>query len=79
MTRMNPRALKDVSPATIITTPAVIVAMMRMSFMEIASRRNTKANVRTNASEEDLHMAGTGPVSIYRIESDNKTYCRRSG
>lgn len=54
--RPKPRASKAVSPATIIITPAVIVAMMRMSFQVGVSRRKMKAKRRTNARAEDLHM-----------------------
>ena len=58
MTRMKPRGLKSTSPETIITTPNIIVAMMRMSFQEGVSRRKRKAKRRTKAREEDLHIAG---------------------
>lgn len=57
MMSMNPRALKSVSPATIIITPTVIVAIMRISFKEGVSRWNTKAKRRTKAKAEDLHIA----------------------
>ena len=56
MIRAKPRALKAVSPATIMTTPTVMVAMMRMSFQEGVSRRKTNAKRRTKARAEDLHM-----------------------
>src|SRR2546421_12714804 len=56
MTSTNPMALNSVSPATIITTPAVIVAMMAHSFQEGCSRRKRNANSRTKAREEDLHI-----------------------
>jgi hypothetical protein len=55
--RMKPRALKAVSPATIIMTPMVIVRMMRQSFMEGVSRWNMKAKRSTKARAEDLHIA----------------------
>ena len=58
MTKMKPKGLKSTSPDTIITTPKVIVAMMRMSFQEGVSRRKRKAKRRTKAREEDLHIAG---------------------
>jgi hypothetical protein len=56
MTSVKPSALKAVSPATIITTPIVIVAMMRISFMDGDSRRKRKANRSTKAKADDLHM-----------------------
>lgn len=56
MMRLKPRALKDASPATIITTPMVMVPMMRMSLREGVSRRKRNAKRRTNAREEDLHI-----------------------
>ena len=58
MTRMKPMASKNASPATIMMTPMVIVMMMSMSFMDGDSRRKRKANMRTKAREEDLHIAG---------------------
>lgn len=57
MTSVKPTALKRVSPATIMMTPMVMVAMMRTSFMDGDSRRKRKANMRTKAREEDLHIA----------------------
>ena len=54
---MNPRVENDTSPATIIITPAVIVAMMATRRHDGVSRRKRKAKVRTKASEDDLHMA----------------------
>lgn len=57
MTRTKPRALKAVSPATIMTTPIVIVAMMRINLTDGVSRRKRNAKRRTKAREEDLHMA----------------------
>ncbi len=57
MTRMNPRVEKETSPATIIITPAVMVAMIATRRQEGTSRRKTKAKRRTKAREEDLHIA----------------------
>ena len=57
MMRMKPRMLKAVSPATIIMTPIVMVAMIRMSFIEGVSRRKINAKRRTKAKAEDLHIA----------------------
>ena len=57
MTRIKPRTLKAVSPATIMMTPAVIVVMIATSLMDGSSRRKRKAKPRTKASEEDLHIA----------------------
>lgn len=56
MTRINPTALNAVSPATIMTTPTVIVAMITINLTDGVSRRKTKAKRRTNASADDLHM-----------------------
>ncbi len=58
MIRMNPIVLKLTSPATIITTPPVIVAIMPTSRQEGVSSRKRNANRRTKASAEDLHIAG---------------------
>lgn len=58
MTRKKPRVSKAVSPATIMTTPAVMVAMMAASFQEGFSSRKRKAKSRTNPKTEDLHIAG---------------------
>ena len=58
MMRMKPRRLKAVSPATIMMTPRVMVAMMRMRRTEGLSRRKRKAKRRTKARAEDLHIAG---------------------
>ena len=63
MTRTKPRALKSTSPATIIMTPMVMVAMMRMSFRDGDSRRKRNAKARTKAREEDLHIASI--LSVY--------------
>lgn len=77
MTRMKPRAEKATSPATIITTPAVIVAMMATRRQDGLSRRKRKAKRRTKASAEDLHMAGQ--VNKGCNTSKWETYCKRSG
>jgi hypothetical protein len=58
MTRVKPRMENFTSPATIIITPAVMVAMMAIRRMEGVSRRKQKAKRRTKAREEDLHIAG---------------------
>ena len=57
MMRKKPRAWKAVSPATIMMTPIVMVAMMRISLTEGVSRRNRKAKRSTKAKAEDLHIA----------------------
>lgn len=57
MTRMKPIAEKSTSPATIITTPAVIVAIMATRRQEGFSSRKMKAKIRTKAKAEDLHIA----------------------
>ncbi len=58
MTRMKPRAENSISPKTIITTPAVMVAIIATRRQEGFSRRKRKAKIRTKASEDDLHIAG---------------------
>ena len=60
MINMKPSALKAVSPATIMITPMVIVAMIRTNLTEGASRRKRKAKSRTKANAEDLHIASKG-------------------
>ena len=57
MTSIKPRAENSVSPATIIITPRVMVAMMNISLMDGVSKRKRKAKTRTKARAEDLHMA----------------------
>jgi hypothetical protein len=57
MTRMKPRAENSISPKTIITTPAVMVAIMATRRQDGFSRRKRKAKMRTKASEDDLHIA----------------------
>ena len=56
MIKAKPIALNAASPATIITTPMVIVAMMTISLMEGLSRPKTKAKRRTKARADDLHI-----------------------
>lgn len=58
MINTKPRALKAVSPATIMMTPMIMVAIIRISLTEGVSRRKRKAKSRTKANAEDLHMAG---------------------
>lgn len=57
MIKTNPSALNSVSPATIMMTPTVMAAMIRISLREGVSRRKRKAKRSTKAREEDLHMA----------------------
>lgn len=57
MTRMNPRALNAVSPATIMITPTVMVPMTPTSLQDGCSRRKRKAKRRTKPRAEDLHIA----------------------
>lgn len=59
MIRTKPSRSKLTSPATIMMTPAVMVAMMATSLHVGASSLKRKANIRTKASEEDLHIART--------------------
>jgi hypothetical protein len=56
MTRMKPRALKAVSPATIIITPTDMRVMIPRRRQEGFSRRKMKAKRSTKASTEDLHI-----------------------
>jgi hypothetical protein len=56
-TRMNPRTENATSPKTIMMTPIVIVVMMPTSRHAGFSRRKAKAKRRTNARDDDLHMA----------------------
>ena len=58
MTRMNPRVENLTSPATIIITPRVMVAIIATKRQDGTSRRKRKAKTRTKASDEDLHIAG---------------------
>ena len=64
MMRTKPRAWKAVSPATIMMTPTVMVAMMSMSLTEGVSRRKRKAKRRTKARAEDLHIA------VFRLDCE---------
>ena len=56
MTKAKPTALNAVSPATIMTTPTVMAAIMMINLKDGVSRRKTKANRRTKARADDLHM-----------------------
>lgn len=56
MARAKPKAWNDVSPATIIRTPRVMVRIMRMSLREGFSSRKRKAKTRTNIKTDDLHI-----------------------
>lgn len=72
-----------VSVETIRMTPAVMMRMMPASRQEGLSRRNRKAKRRTNAREEDLHMAERGrravssPRQVGSREQGSPTDCRR--
>lgn len=57
ITRANPMNTNCASLATIITTPTVMMPMIPTSFQVIFSSLKANANRRTNASDEDLHMA----------------------
>ena len=70
MTRMKPRISKSTSPATIIITPTVIVAIIAMSFTDRVSRRKRKANARTKAKDDDLHIAAISVSSGMRAVSE---------
>ncbi len=77
MTRTKPRALKSTSPATIMTTPSVIVAMMRISLRDGDSRRKRKAKERTKAREDDLHIAAKSRQHFDCLSwRPMGTYCR---
>lgn len=63
--RTKPSTLNAVSPATIMMTPTVMAAIMRISLREGVSRRKRKAKRRTKAREDDLHMAeGNHLISV---------------
>lgn len=76
MIRTKPSALKAVSPATIMITPMVMVAIMRINLIEGASRRKRKAKSRTKANAEDLHIASTawlaGSLTAKKIRHTEK-------
>lgn len=55
----NPTRLNDVSPATIMTTPIVIMVIMPANFQDGFSKPNRNANNSTYASTDDLHIAGS--------------------
>ena len=57
MTRTKPSVENLTSPATIIITPIVMVVIMPTSRHDGTSRRKRKANIRTKAKDEDLHIA----------------------
>ena len=54
-----PLNTNSVSVATIKITPIVIVAITAMSLISGCSKRNRNANINTNASDDDLHSAGS--------------------
>lgn len=54
---MKPMVLNATSPATIISTPKVMVRMMKISFQDGVSRRKRKAKRRTKIRVEDLVIA----------------------
>lgn len=64
MTSMKPLAENDTSPATMKSTPTVMVAIMPTRRMEGVSRRKMKANMRTKAREDDLHIARLTSVNL---------------
>lgn len=64
MTRMKPKAWKAASPATIITTPTVMMRMIITSRQDGCSRRKRNANMSTKPSADDLHIA-KGRISNY--------------
>ena len=72
MTRAKPITSKATSPATIIMTPTVMVAIMRMSLTDGDSRRNRKAKQSTKASEEDLHIAAKPQISKLLPQRDEE-------
>ena len=59
ITRIKPIGTNVASPATIITTPTVITVMTPTNCHVTFSRRNIKANIKTNAKAEDLHIASS--------------------
>lgn len=74
MMRKKPMGLNSASPATIMMTPAVIVAMIRISFTEGCSRWNKNAKIRMNASADDLHMAEAVHISLTPSKSHGHAY-----
>lgn len=77
MMRMKPNTENLTSPATIIITPAVMVAMMAMRRHEGVSRRKRKANNRTKAREEDLHIAALAVSGIGGRAKGRRTVKRK--
>lgn len=79
MISIKPSALKAVSPATIMITPMVIVAMMRINLIEGASRRKRKAKSRTKANADDLHIASMSLLAasstVEKIQHTKKGEC----
>lgn len=75
MTRAKPPTLNSTSPNTMSTTPSVMVAMMATRRHVGVSRRKANANMRTKASEEDLHMA-KAKVSYLKSSNAETTYCK---
>jgi hypothetical protein len=76
MTRMKPRTLKCASPATIIITPTVMMEMMPTRRHVGCSRRKMKANIRTKAREDDLHMAKAMVRITRSVRDKGGTNCR---
>lgn len=70
---MKPSALKAVSPATIMITPMVMVAMIRINLIEGASMRKRKAKSRTKANAEDLHIASKDLLAASTAEKIQHT------
>ena len=62
-----PVALNLVSVETMRTTPDVIMKMIPTSRQDGVSRRKRKANMRTKAREDDLHIAGDTQANQLRI------------
>ena len=79
MTRMNPRVEKATSPATIIMTPTVMVAIMATRRQEGVSRRKRKAKIRTKARDEDLHIAVALSVSTWSGKEGRARTVKRKG
>src|SRR5689334_16606883 len=75
--RMKPSAEKDVSPATIMIVPIVMVRMMPPSRQEGFSRPKAKAKTSTQPSTVDLHIARSGISRKARRRKTRYTHCRR--
>lgn len=70
MTRMNPRAWKAVSPATIMMTPRVMMEIMNTRRHEGCSRRKRNAKIKTKPRADDLHIAARVSCSSSCVQAN---------